>query len=133
TSAEARAVKTTGIASWRRLLSSPAPTVAVTVAVSDPIDIVWLTASAPRPPTVAHAAAAGETMSRPPNAVATALPPRNLANTGHEWPTHAASPAAACAAGSAPHRRAMATDPTPLATSSANVIAPAPAPTVRST
>ena len=103
TSADARAVKTSGTASWRRLLSSAAPNVAVPAAVSDPTDIVRLRARAPIPPAVAHAAASGETTTSPPNAVATALPPRNLAKTGHEWPTHAASPAAACAAGSAPH------------------------------
>ena len=61
----------------------------------------------------------------PPNAVATALPPRNLANTGQEWPTHAASPAAACPAGSAPSLRATATAAAPLATSRPKVIAPA--------
>ena len=85
------------------------------------------------PPTVAHAAASGDTINSPPNAVATAFPPRKRANTGHECPMHAASPAAACAAGSAPDRRAMATAPAPLATSRAKVIAPALAPTVRST
>ena len=108
TSVDASAVNTNGTASWRRVLSRPAPRVAVPAAVSEPTDMVRLSASAPMPPTVAHAAASGDTISSPPNAVATAFPPRNRAKTGHEWPMQAASPAAACAAGSAPDRRAMA-------------------------
>ncbi|MFZ0918687.1 MAG: hypothetical protein WAN83_01210, partial [Candidatus Dormiibacterota bacterium] len=72
TSVDASAVKTKGTASWRRLLSSPAPNVAVPAAVSDPTDMVRLRARAPRPPTVAQAAASGYTMRSPPKAVATA-------------------------------------------------------------
>ena len=126
TRVDASAVKTNGTASWRLVLSSPAPSVAVPAAVSDPTDMVRLRASAPRPPTVAHVAALGDTMSNPPNAVATALPPRNRAKTGHECPTHAASPAAACAVGSAPQRRASPIAAAPLATSRAKVSAPGP-------
>jgi hypothetical protein len=91
--AVARPVKTSGPRGPPRAVETPAPIVAAAAATSDPSDTMRVDTRAPTPPATAQADTSGEIASRPPNAVATLLPPRKPANTGHECPTIAARPA----------------------------------------